>query len=89
MPQALAVVQATRQALQAGTAACFAAAFTLAVAQALLAPPLPLGAGRGGAAWSLPLLLGSAVLAAGVAQLALGRLEERFVFVDYVHADKQ
>lgn len=72
-PQALATVQATRQVLQAGAASGFAAAFALAAAQALLPPaPLPLAGMRGATAASLPLLLGSAALAAGAAQLLLG-----------------
>lgn len=75
------MVRATRQALQAGAASSFALAFTLVAAQAL-SPPARL------APTSLPLLLGSAGLAAGAAQQLLGRLEQRFVFVDYVHSDK-
>ena len=88
-PQALATVQATRRVLQAGAASGFAVAFTLAAAQALLPPAsLPLAGVRGMPAASLPLLLGSAALAAGAAQLLLGQLEQRFLFVDYVHPEK-
>ncbi len=75
------MVRTTRQALQAGAASGFAVAFMLAAAQAL-SPPARLSPA------SLPLLLGSAALAAGVAQQLLGGLEERFVFVDYIHSEK-
>lgn len=91
--QALGTVQAARQVLQLAAASGFAAAFTLVVVQVLLMPlptPAAMGGGPGGCAGaaSLPLLLGMAAVAAGVLQLVLGRLERRFVFVDYVHADK-
>lgn len=80
-PQAYAVVRTTRQALQAGAATGFAVAFVVMAAQAL-SPPARLGSA------SLPLLLGSMALAAGAAQQLLGSLEQRFVFVDYIHCEK-
>lgn len=85
--QALATVQATRQVLQGAAATGFASAFTLVLLQALLPGPIR-GAPPPGRAASLPLLLGSAALAAGLGAEVLRRLEQRFVFVDYVHGGK-
>ena len=86
--QALGTVRATRQVLQTATSSGFAAAFALATLQALL--PLAVLPGVAGAPSraSLPLALGTAALVAGVGQMLLQRLEERFVFVDYQHSDK-
>ncbi|KAI3433934.1 hypothetical protein D9Q98_003736 [Chlorella vulgaris] len=83
--RALGVVQAVRQALQLGSTAAFAAAFTLAVVSALV-PAAPLAPRLGRA--SAPLLLGLAGVMAGVLQQLLARLEQQFVFVDYVHSER-
>lgn len=80
-PQAYAVVRSTRQALQAGAATGFAVAFVVVATQGL-SPPTRFGSA------SLPLLLGGMALAAGTAQQLLGSLEQRFVFVDYIHSEK-
>lgn len=85
--QALATVQVTRQALQLAAATGYTSAFALVLLQALLPGP-PLGGTHAGRAVSLPVLVGSAALAAGLGAAALLRLEQRFVFVDYVHAGK-
>lgn len=85
--QALATVQTTRQALQLAAATGFASAFTRVLLQALLPGP-PDGAAPASRAASLPLAVGCAALAAGLGAEALRRLEQRFVFVDYVHGGK-
>lgn len=80
-------MQVTRQALQLAAATGYTSAFALVLLQALLPGP-PLGGTHAGRAVSLPVLVGSAALAAGLGAAALLRLEQRFVFVDYVHAGK-
>lgn len=83
-------MRVVRHALHAGSATSAVAALVLGTLQALLAPPplpaLVLSPTR--AAWSLPLLLGVAALAAEAARAALGQQEARFVGRDYRHPDK-